>query len=265
MPALVGYMARPGRWPRCRFGRRAARGARRRHRSARDQLRRARQVGRPSWRRRSPSGILINVESFREIRACWPTFADASASGARGGARQSRLRAQVFRHEDGRRAEAVRHRRRAGAAGARARSAGCGLGFEGFHIFSRLAEPARRSDLRSANEGARAGRASWPRTRPARSTRLNLGGGFGIPYFPGEQPLDLAPIGANLARRRRARQSSALPQAQLVIELGRYLVGEAGIYVCRVVDRKVSRGRGVPGHRRRPASPPGGVRATSAR
>jgi diaminopimelate decarboxylase len=29
---------------------------------------------------------------------------------------------------------------------------------------------------------------------------LNLGGGFGIPYFPGEQRLDLAPIGANLAR-----------------------------------------------------------------
>ena len=29
----------------------------------------------------------------------------------------------------------------------------------------------------------------------------------------------------------------------MVIELGRYLVGEAGIYVCRVVDRKLSRGQ----------------------
>jgi diaminopimelate decarboxylase len=38
----------------------------------------------------------------------------------------------------------------------------------------------------------------------------------------------------------RARQS--LPGARIVIELGRYLVGEAGIYVCRVVDRKISRG-----------------------
>ena len=34
-----------------------------------------------------------------------------------------------------------------------------------------------------------------------------------------------------------------LPEAALVIELGRYLVGEAGVYVCRVVDRKVSRGQ----------------------
>ena len=71
---------------------------------------------------------------------------------------------------------------------------------------------------------------------------LNLGGGFGIPYFPGEQPLDLAPIAANLADlAERARRE--LPQAQLVIELGRYLVGEAGLYVTRIVDRKVSRGQ----------------------
>jgi diaminopimelate decarboxylase len=34
-----------------------------------------------------------------------------------------------------------------------------------------------------------------------------------------------------------------LPQAQVVLELGRFLVGESGVYVCRVIDRKVSRGR----------------------
>jgi diaminopimelate decarboxylase len=70
---------------------------------------------------------------------------------------------------------------------------------------------------------------------------LNIGGGFGIPYFPGDQPLDLAPIGATLAALA-ARAAAELPQAALVVELGRYLVGEAGIYVCRVIDRKVSRG-----------------------
>lgn len=70
---------------------------------------------------------------------------------------------------------------------------------------------------------------------------LNLGGGFGIPYFPGEQPLDLAPIGANLSDIV-GRARTELPQAGIVIELGRYLVGEAGIYVGRIVDRKVSRG-----------------------
>ena len=71
---------------------------------------------------------------------------------------------------------------------------------------------------------------------------LNLGGGFGIPYFPGEQRLDLAPIGANLAEIV-ARAAVELPQAGIVIELGRYLVGEAGVYVARVVDKKVSRGQ----------------------
>jgi diaminopimelate decarboxylase len=70
---------------------------------------------------------------------------------------------------------------------------------------------------------------------------INVGGGFGIPYFPGEQRLDLQPIGAQLASLvERGRQ--ALPDAYFVVELGRYLVGEAGVYVCRIIDRKISRG-----------------------
>ena len=71
---------------------------------------------------------------------------------------------------------------------------------------------------------------------------LNIGGGFGIPYFPGEAPLELAPIGERLAAAL-PRVQAALPQARLNIELGRYLVGEAGVYVARVIDRKVSRGQ----------------------
>ncbi|MEL7450149.1 MAG: pyridoxal-dependent decarboxylase, exosortase A system-associated [Pseudomonadota bacterium] len=70
---------------------------------------------------------------------------------------------------------------------------------------------------------------------------LNIGGGFGIPYFPGETPLDLEPIGEQLARLVPGVMT-AMPGVELVIELGRYLVGEAGIYVCQVIDRKVSRG-----------------------
>jgi len=69
---------------------------------------------------------------------------------------------------------------------------------------------------------------------------LNLGGGFGVPYFPGEQPLDLAPVAANL-ETLCARASSELG-APLVIELGRYLVAHAGLYVCRVLERKQSCG-----------------------
>ena len=115
-----------------------------------------------------------------------------------------------------------------------------GLAFEGFHLFAgsqnlkpeSICEAQRKSyelALRLAEHA------------PAPVRFLNLGGGFGIPYFPGEQRLDLAPIGENLQElvERAARE---MPQASLVIELGRYFVGEAGVYVTRVVDRKVSRG-----------------------
>ena len=66
---------------------------------------------------------------------------------------------------------------------------------------------------------------------------VNLGGGFGIPYFPGEQPVDVDAIGAALAPRL-----TALPDTRFAIELGRWLVGEAGVYLTRVVERKESRG-----------------------
>lgn len=71
---------------------------------------------------------------------------------------------------------------------------------------------------------------------------LNLGGGFGIPYTEKDVALDLAPIGANLGELLDEIRPQ-LPEAQVVIELGRYLVGEAGVYVTRVVDRKESRGK----------------------
>ena len=72
--------------------------------------------------------------------------------------------------------------------------------------------------------------------------QLNIGGGLGIPYFPGEQPLALDAIGAGLAAccaRLRARR----PETAVILELGRYLVGEAGVYVARVTERKESRGQ----------------------
>lgn len=71
---------------------------------------------------------------------------------------------------------------------------------------------------------------------------LNLGGGFGIPYFDDDEPLDMEPIGENLERLMAERIRPELPEARLVIELGRYIVGECGVYVTRVIDRKQSRG-----------------------
>jgi diaminopimelate decarboxylase len=72
---------------------------------------------------------------------------------------------------------------------------------------------------------------------------LNLGGGFGIPYTDRDEPLDLAAIGANLAGLMRDEVRPRLPEARVVIELGRFLVGECGVYVTRVIDRKESRGK----------------------
>ncbi|MDJ0643677.1 MAG: pyridoxal-dependent decarboxylase, exosortase A system-associated [Erythrobacter sp.] len=71
--------------------------------------------------------------------------------------------------------------------------------------------------------------------------KLNMGGGFGIPYFPGDEPLDLAAVGAAL-QGMVADLPVPLIETDLCLELGRYLVGEAGVYLCRVVDRKESHG-----------------------
>lgn len=78
---------------------------------------------------------------------------------------------------------------------------------------------------------------------PGRLTYLNLGGGFGIPYVEGDTPLDLTQVGDNLRHLSERVITPAHPYARIVVELGRFLVGEAGVYVTRVVDRKVSRGR----------------------
>jgi diaminopimelate decarboxylase len=113
--------------------------------------------------------------------------------------------------------------------------------FHGFHIFSgsqNLKAEAIIEAQRNTLDLARRLAAYVP--SPIRL--LNLGGGFGIPYFPGEQPLDLNAVGENLAGLMPEARKD-FPQAEFVIELGRYFVGEAGIYVSRVLDRKESRGQ----------------------
>jgi diaminopimelate decarboxylase len=78
---------------------------------------------------------------------------------------------------------------------------------------------------------------------PAPVRYLNLGGGFGIPYADRDRSLDLGAIGANLTGLLDSALRPRLPGARVVLELGRYVVGECGVYVTRVVDRKESRGR----------------------
>ena len=119
--------------------------------------------------------------------------------------------------------------------------ASAGLGFEGLHLFAG-SQNLSASSICEAQTKSFELALRLVESAPAAVQFLNLGGGFGIPYFPGEQPLNLEPIGDNLANLQgRARRE--LPQAKLVIELGRYLVGEAGLYITRVIDRKISRGQ----------------------
>ncbi|MRX06435.1 pyridoxal-dependent decarboxylase, exosortase A system-associated [Pseudoduganella sp. FT25W] len=77
---------------------------------------------------------------------------------------------------------------------------------------------------------------------PAPLRLLNIGGGFGVPYFPGERALDLRAVADGL-RATMQTLCAAAPETQLVLELGRYLVAEGGIYVCRVLERKLSHGQ----------------------
>lgn len=115
------------------------------------------------------------------------------------------------------------------------------LEFVGFHIFSGSQnlkpEAIIEAQTKSCDLGLR-----LANDAPAPLKKLNIGGGFGIPYFPGEQPLELSEVAANL-EIQLDKVSMQQNQAEVIIELGRYLVGEAGIYVCQVVDRKESRGQ----------------------
>ena len=70
---------------------------------------------------------------------------------------------------------------------------------------------------------------------------VNFGGGLGVPYFTGEKPLDLALVGERLGAPVAAFRAR-YPEVELVMELGRYLVAESGLYVTRVVDIKDSQG-----------------------
>lgn len=114
------------------------------------------------------------------------------------------------------------------------------LDFTGFHIFcgaQNLSPDAIREAQRlSVQLGLRLAEHA-----PAPLRHLNIGGGFGVPYFAGELPLDLDPIAAGLEQALQGLRRNS-PGTRLVLELGRYLVAEAGIYVCRVLERKYSHG-----------------------
>jgi diaminopimelate decarboxylase len=115
------------------------------------------------------------------------------------------------------------------------------LDFEGFHIFCG-SQNLNAAAIQEAQEKtiqlglSLAKQASFP------IRLLNIGGGFGIPYFPGDKELDLKSVCKNLHRLINETKKHA-PNTRIEIELGRYIVAESGIYVCRVLERKISRKR----------------------
>lgn len=116
-----------------------------------------------------------------------------------------------------------------------------GLDFRGFQIFAG-SQNLNTEALISAQDGIFELFNRLAEEAPAPVTLLNMGGGLGIPYFANDRPLDLDHYGERLNRHVEACRQK-FPDVQVVLELGRYLVGEAGIYVVSVIDRKVSRGQ----------------------
>ncbi len=112
--------------------------------------------------------------------------------------------------------------------------------FRGFHIFS-------GSQVLQANTLIEAHRKTFALAKQLADhaqvpvQTLNIGGGFGIPYFPGDAPLEVAPVMEHL-EGLLTEYRETFAETQIILELGRYLVGEAGLYMARITDRKVSRG-----------------------
>jgi diaminopimelate decarboxylase len=115
------------------------------------------------------------------------------------------------------------------------------LDFKGFHIYSG-SQNLKAESIIDAQQKSIALAIQLSPHCPSPIKKLNIGGGYGIPYFPGDTPLDTQQVGEALAHTMQAFKE-VNPQAEVVIELGRYLVGEAGIYVTEVIDKKVSRGQ----------------------
>jgi diaminopimelate decarboxylase len=107
----------------------------------------------------------------------------------------------------------------------------------GFHVFAgsqllcadKLNEHLRRS-LELAIRAAE--------TLQLQPQLFNLGGGFGIPYGPEDQPLDLAKVGRELAQL-----VDRVAPADIVLELGRFLVAKSGWYLTSVLGHQTHQGR----------------------
>jgi diaminopimelate decarboxylase len=115
------------------------------------------------------------------------------------------------------------------------------LDFQGFHIYSGSQNLKAESIIEAQQKSLTLAEKLIVECN-IHLTKLNIGGGFGIPYFPGERPLDIQQVGEALEQSITLFKKNN-PTTEIIIELGRYLVGEAGVYICQVIDKKISRGQ----------------------
>ncbi|MEQ8312071.1 MAG: pyridoxal-dependent decarboxylase, exosortase A system-associated [Sphingopyxis sp.] len=115
-----------------------------------------------------------------------------------------------------------------------------GADWQGFHIFagSQALDAAAIAETQAQTVALAAQLADAAGAAPP---LVNLGGGMGVPYFPGDAAVDAAAVGEALGATLAAR-GAALAGSRFAMELGRWLVAEAGVYLTRIVDRKISHG-----------------------
>ena len=186
------------------------------------------------------AGVTLNLESEGEATARWPSAAAAGPDPAARDPGQSRFRSQGFGDEDGRRRQAVRARCRAGSRAGPADLIASGAEWRGFHIFAGSqaldAEAIAETQAQTLELAARLAARAARRCRIATSAAVSA--------FP-ISPATRRSTSAWSAQRLDAAFGALRPElaeTQFCIELGRYLVGEAGVYLTRIVDRKVSHG-----------------------
>lgn len=186
------------------------------------------------------AGVLINVESERELQ-CVARIGDRLGILPRVALRINpdfELKSSGMRMSGGAKQFGIDVER---APQVLQQIGALGLDFVGLHVFS--GSQCLKSDaIIEAQARTLELAVRLSENAPCAIRLLNTGGGFGVPYFAGESELDIQPIGEHLAQLL-SRLEAEIPQAQLALELGRFLVSEAGVYVTRIIDRKLSRGQ----------------------
>ncbi len=76
--------------------------------------------------------------------------------------------------------------------------------------------------------------------------RIDLGGGFGIPYSKAEKELDIKKLGNGLKKFINKKEiRERLKNKELVFELGRYISAYSGVYLTKVLYTKKSCGKNI--------------------